>query len=505
MAAAKKTPRASSEKEKSRSILSYFTPGRQPREGQKLALERIEKDWAKTDVFVVEIPTGGGKSDLALTLLRWASAQHKQKGMCIVPNNVLLQQYLDSNPRMATIRGKHDYECAHGSTELTGKMSCKEYSAKMGHTCKGVCPYTAANRKIRAVPYGVVNFYTYLAHRLYPDALVIDEAHNLLGMLRDFAAKKLWQHVYQYPDYIRDYSSLLKWVKDKRFELQDAGYPQDSKLEALYKDLNSGAPKYLVEKGVDLHFGKEKSLLKLLPIDTSDQPPILWPNQVRKLILLSATIGPKDLEQLGLDGRRVSWIATPSPIPPQNRPIVVQEPGLDLSYAGIQKELPNLLKEIGRIADKHPGQRGIVHTTYSLMQALGKEGIIQEGGRFLIHNKENKKEKYAEFLTGKSDAILICAGLYEGIDLPGDLGRFQIITKVPWPNLAEPAYKYLAQTDRDRYCYETLKTVMQGAGRVCRTPTDYGITYILDRTFQNIPEELMPAWFRQALEAGETV
>lgn len=485
----------------SRSILSFFPAGQQPREGQRATLERIEKEWAKTDVFVVEMPTGSGKSAVSLTVARWA-AHLNQKSMILVPNNVLLQQYLDSNPNLATIRAKQDYVCHTGSSSMTGDMSCKEYAQKVGHTCKGVCPYTAANRKIRAVPYGVVNYYTYLAHRLYPEVLIVDEAHNLLGMLREFAAKKLWQHVYNYPEYIRDYSGLLKWVRDKRQELEEEGQEPDAKLEALFKDLTSGAPKYLVEKAVEPHFGKEKPLLRLLPIDTSDQPPVLWPGQVRKILLLSATIGRKDLEQLGLDRRRVSWIATPSPIPAERRPILVQEPGIDLSYGGISTSLPILLKSLQEIADKHKEERGIVHTTYSLMQQLERSGIIQEGGRFLIHTKQNKKEKYQEFLTGKPDAILICAGLYEGIDLPGDLGRFQVITKVPWPSLAEPAWKYLAETDRDRYCYETLKTVMQGAGRVCRTPTDFGVTYVLDRTFRTIPQELMPSWFIQALEAG---
>lgn len=496
---------AAATKLKERGILTYFTPGRQPREGQNLALTRMEKEWDKTDVFVVEMPTGSGKSDLALTIARWASGQRKQRGMILVPNNVLLQQYLDSNPRLATIRAKQDYECGTGSTSVTGSMSCKEYSEKVGHTCKGVCPYTAANRKIRAVPYGVVNTYTYLAHRLYPEVLIVDEAHNLLGMLRDFASKKLWQHQYHYPDYIKSYSDLLKWIKDKRWELEDAGEKPDPKLELLFKDLNSGSPKYLVEKSTELYFGKEKPVLKLLPIDTSDQPPVLWPAQVKKIVLLSATFGRKDLEQLGLDRRRVSWIASPSPIPPKQRPIHVQEPGIDLSYSSVEKNLPELLKLINQIADKHPQERGIIHTTYSLMQQLTRQGILQPGGRFMMHTRENKQEVYQQFLNGKSDAVLICAGLYEGIDLPGDLGRFQIITKIPWPSLAEPAWKYLASSDRDRYCYETLKTVMQGAGRVCRTPTDYGITYILDRTFQNIPKELMPRWFLEALEAGALV
>ena len=476
------------------SILASFVGT--PREGQRSTLAALEANWSSSDLFVVEAPTGSGKSHIALTVARWAQKVHKQKSMLLVPNNVLLQQYLSENPKLATLQAKHSYECKTLTGRgLNGIYSCKESADIQGKTCKD-CPYTIANRRIRAVPYGLVNYWTYLAHKLYPEILIVDEAHNLLGMLREMAGKKLWRREYQYPDWVKDYRSVLRWVE------QELEYrPTDTKLLLLRNDLVSGRNAFLVEKGTDLYRGHEQECLKMLPIDTSKSPPLLWPSKVKKIILLSATIGVKDIEQLGLAKRRCSWLHSASPIPAPQRPFVQRREGFDLSYAAQGKDIPDLAQALKALLFKHTGERGLIHVTYSLMDALRAQ--LDSSPRLLWHTKENKKEKYTEFLNGPTDAVLLCAGLYEGIDLPGDLGRFQVITKVPWASLAEPAMKWLAETERDRYTWETLRLVMQAAGRVCRGPTDYGITYCLDRTFGNIPEEQMPAWFRESVQAGE--
>jgi Rad3-related DNA helicase len=479
-------------------ILDCFTRGKTPRPGQASTLKAVQKAWNETDVFVIEAPTGSGKSDMALTISTYAT-KLKLRSMTVVPNNVLLSQYLRDNPRIPTLRAKHDYTCREGSVP-GARVSCKVYSAQQGSCCKG-CPYVADNRKIRALPYGVVNVWTYMAHKLYPDVLLYDECHTALGMLRDMAAKKLWKHQYNWPDRVKDYKSLLGWVTTKREELK-ARRISDAKLDLVFADLTSGSSKYLVEKGTDLWHGDEREVLKLLPIDTSAQPPILWPSKVKKLVLLSATIGPKDLEQLGLSRKRVTWISTPSPIPPAQRP-VRRERTFNLAFSAGTQDMDALAKYIEELCIRHKGERGVIHATYALMEQMRPR--LAHLPRVMTHTRENKKEVYSAFLAGASDAVLLCAGLYEGIDLPGDLGRWQVIMKVPWASMAEPAWKYLAQREPDRYAFEALRIVMQGAGRVCRGPQDFGVTYLVDQSFDRIPEELIPGWFRESLQAGEVL
>lgn len=485
-------------------ILDYFTPGRTPREGQVQALKSIEENWGKADVFVVEIPVGGGKSDVATTIARWAAREGNggHKSLILTPNNILLQQYQTSNPKLAALMGKSNYTCRRGTTsqytptcggEGSGIISAVGPRGGQKRQLCPECPYMASVRRLHAVPYGVTNYHMLMAGKFKKSLLIFDEAHNLLPFMRTVAAKRIWKHEANYPSNLRTYSDLLKWLASVQ--------PRHS---LLYSELRTGTPRWLVEKGWERHYGTEKECLNLLPIDTSNEPPLLWPpNRVKKLVLMSATIGSKDLEQLGLSKRRVCWVSTPSPIPPQRRPVTALPAGFDLSFSSGGSDLDAVADWIGARLDQHAGQRGVIHVTYALMEQLKPR--LSKYPRVSTHTREDKKAQYAAFLAGPDDAVLMCAGLYEGIDLPGDLGRWQVICKVPWPSLQEPAWKWIAETDRMRYCWETLRTVMQGAGRVCRGPEDFGITYLIDKSFANLPVELMPGWFREALEAGRLI
>src|SRR5262249_41063287 len=144
----------------------------------------------------------------------------------------------------------------------------------------------------------------------------------IVKMLKDLNSKKLWARDYGFPNWVRTYETVKKWVSDKLGAQQTQGEP-DKKLSLLAEDLSSGRPKYLVERAIEPLRGKEEPLLKLLPIDTSTAAPILWPlGKVKKIVLLSATIGKSDIQQMGLSDRRVLWISVPSPIEPERRPFI---------------------------------------------------------------------------------------------------------------------------------------------------------------------------------------
>ena len=490
------------------SLLRAFTPGRTPRPGQQSALEALERSWSQAEVFVIEAPTGAGKSDLATTIARWSSSKAGGGGrsLVVVPTNVLLEQYLEQNPRAATLQAKRNYSCLHaGRADSAAGMTCEERANRVGGLCKG-CPYTAANRRIRAVPWGVVNSWTYLAHRLYPDTLIWDEAHTALAQIREMAGKKLWQKDYHFPDNIETYADLLKWAAAERRGRKARGEGVDPKLEMLHADLQSGEARYLVEQGTEPLRGKEQKVLKLLPIDTSSAPPLLWPpGRVKRIVLLSATIGPRDLDQLGLGGRRVVWIKAPSAIQPNRRPIQVLRPGIDLSHAADAAALDTAVRELTRLADAHPDTRGFWHLTYALLDSLLPRLPERVKARLITHRKWDRSAQLARFLSTDShkDAIFVACGLQEGVDLAGDKARWQVVAKVPWPSLGEPAWKWLAESDPERYEWEALRLVLQASGRVSRGPEDYGVTYVLDRSFNRLPAEQMPGWFLEGLQAGE--
>ena len=121
-------------------------------------------------------------------------------------------------------------------------------------------------------------------------------------------------------------------------------------------------------------------------------------------------------------------------------------------------------------------------------------------------------EVYRKFRESRPEdgAVLVACGMYEGVDLAEDAGRFQVIAKVPWPSLADRAIRYRSDTDPEWYIWNTLKDVIQACGRICRGPTDWGDTIILDGSMDRLLTSaaeygIIPTWFQAALEQGTTV
>jgi Rad3-related DNA helicase len=100
---------------------------------------------------------------------------------------------------------------------------------------------------------------------------------------------------------------------------------------------------------------------------------------------------------------------------------------------------------------------------------------------------------------------MVASGLYEGVDLAGDLGRWQLLLKVPYPSLGDPAIKHKAETSAEWFCWETLRPTLQSMGRICRGPDDQGTSYVLDAAFERLYSSglsfgLIPSWFKSAVK-----
>lgn len=470
-------------------------PYPQPREIQKQALEVLERNWDKYDVFILQAPTAFGKTAVAKTLI---NAHHSVS--VITPSNLLVDQFIAEFPDTETLTRLDSYHCDEW------KRPCPVTRGKLRNFCKGgVCPAgkALAKAKYKRGP-GVYNYHVYLAHKLYRNVLVVDEAHNLLNVIKDRMALRLWQHDYGYPTMAWTVDKIREWIEGLPKEAL-----KDRKIELLKEAVTDRAPRYVMQRTVEEFNGKgtlkgepeDRDVIKLLPVSIKEAPPLFWPKEVDKVILMSATIGEKDVEQLGLGGkRRVCYINCKSPIPRGSRPIIPLDT-TSVNRNNMTEAVPVLAKEIQGIADYHHSEKGVIHVTYQLARALSSH---LSGERYIFHNRGDKSEKYLEFRNApiESGKILIACGMYEGIDLPYDLGRWQVIGKIPWMSLGSPAIKYQAETDPDLYVWETLKTTIQACGRICRTPEDYGVTYILDSSFWRMYNEgrhMIPEWFSDAV------
>ncbi len=159
------------------------------RSGQREALAEIRAAFdGGTRVVILEAPTGSGKSALAVTLAREASAAY------LVTAQILLQaQYLRDFPDLALMKGRANYACLVVDTHAAAAPCL------LGRTfpaCED-CAYFRAKDRALAADGTVMNYAYFLAETNHAggfgprELLVLDEAHNIEAALMRFVEVRL--------------------------------------------------------------------------------------------------------------------------------------------------------------------------------------------------------------------------------------------------------------------------------------------------------------------------
>jgi Rad3-related DNA helicase len=287
----------------------------------------------------------------------------------------------------------------------------------------------------------------------------------------------------------------------------------------ILSDLKSDFPNYVFKEGEGtwkaggkdldgyrMRRGEEYNLPTMMarPLDISRYGSTVWPDRTQKLILLSATISRRDILDLGLGRKRMLQIDCTHPIPPNHRPIIY-DPVDFVKHNNLEEATRHIVEHVEEnILPHHIGEKGLIHATYEQSRIIKR---YTTSDRLVFHTSENKAQVYDAWLDSDTAGgkVLVACGMYEGLDLPGDLGKWQVIAKIPWPSLLEPAIAKRAEADEEWYEWTTLKDTIQAAGRICRTPDDYGVTYICDSTFGRLRgNNLIPDWFTEAIEDYST-
>jgi Rad3-related DNA helicase len=507
-------------------------PFRDYREGQRETIEQARDAFAAGKRFVVvEAPTGSGKSAVAVTLAREASS-----AFVVTAQKVLQDQYVRDFPDLAIMKGRSNYPCLVMPTNAASAPCIvgKRYSA-----CDE-CPYFTAKDVAIQADVATMNYAYYLAELNYAggfqsrELLILDEAHNAEAMLMGFVQVSVNEVQLRRAGITRafppDLGSELafEFAEDLMPELKQRSRAIEVELQ-VDSASEAGMQNLRLKQWLDSHLERTRMLLEshasgdidwvverrrgdmgdsltFKPVEVARFADELLFGHAERVLMLSATIldAPTYLRSLGIDEDDVEVIRVPSTFPPSRRPVVVR-PAARLSRHHIERDLPLLAAAVGDLAEDHANDKGIVHAhSYKIASYVAKNLPQRQRYRVITHfGSDGRDEALTRHLSSPEPTILITPSMTEGIDLVGDLARWQVLCKVPYPFLGDPQVKARMERDPDWYDWRTCLAVVQAYGRSVRSAEDHAVTYLLDADFPNFlrrQRHRLPEWFLEAVD-----
>jgi len=505
-----------------------FFPLKEPRPDQIRALDKLCADaQAGQRIFLAELGTGVGKSAVGYTFARWLAAIEKpvdpfKPGAVVLTSQKVLQDQYEKDLGAEDLRAASNFECSHpnmgpdcGATARVAKALLKKEGTGYDprYICKE-CPYREAKEAFAKSPFGVTNYAYFLNELVYASKLplrhllILDEAHNIEDEVRRWASVSITEKNahdlgLKLPKWSSSTEQLIEWMGGhfkqaiiKRMdELTDEisehfGKMGKQVMEARSKE-NDRLDKHLCQinrilnKGDEILTKHDNDRISFQPLDVSELAQDLLYSKAQRVLLMSATILDRKVfsRSAGLP-TDATFISIPTPFSPKAFGVTYCPVGR-MNKDSIQGSLPTLVRAIRRILKRHANEKGIIHTVNYVVAKAIADGIKDK--RLLIQKEAVDRSGIIDrHLTSPSPTVIVSPGMTEGLDLRDELGRFQIICKVPYPNLADPVIKAKMYSDRDWYTWRTVRTLAQAVGRGVRSESDFTTTYILDACFYDI-------------------
>lgn len=531
----------------------HLFPYKIPRQEQIDAINEILNAFYIDDkrFVIAELGTGIGKSAIALTVSRYI-ALHKTnenlKSSYIVTSQKLLQDQYASEwggGALIDLRASSNFKCSWDGAETCAETSriirSLGKSAAAQVTCDSKdepCPFKIRKAEFLKSEISTTNYAYLLNESTYAgsittrEVLILDEAHGIeevvkrwstITIPRSFALElgvKTWpavgdrasvdswiQHEYKPALAIliaSTLSSIQKNLIKRGGILTPTLKKYASRNEILDKHMCS-VNRYLNEiagrKEEYLHMIEERTnvdFLHIKPINVTPQSASSLYSLGNKVLLLSATILDLGvfLRSAGIpQNSAYHFFSIPTPFPAQNYGITYMPVG-KMSRASSSVVSPRMVEVIKKILKAHPNEKGIIHTaSYEITKLL--QGIGDK--RLLIQRSADDREGMIEkHKTSRKPTILVSPSMIEGVDLKDDLGRLQIICKIPYPYIGDPVIAEKMKADQRWYIWMTVKSIVQSVGRCVRNESDWTKTYILDECFSDIIQrygEMLPKHF----------
>ncbi|WP_121820953.1 ATP-dependent DNA helicase [Halostella salina] len=523
------------------------------RGNQRDALDDIRDAFAAgNDVVLVRAPTGSGKSLLARAIAGCARRADEASPSDATDAYYTTPQVSQLDDAAAdpllddlnVIRGKGNYTCILPNEEGTpvNQAPCVRES---GYDCsvKHRCPYfsdraIASNRRIAAMT--LAYFMQTAGSDVFRkrDVCVIDEAHGLAEWAEMYATVELGPRSVPIWDDLRvpdvdsveravEYADALVGTCERRKDdlLAQAELTADEartrdRLQELISELNwfvddyrdpDSATEWLVDqeaagsRGGDA--GGEGGPLTIKPLNPEKYlKHTVW-DRGNRFALLSATILDKVAfcRQVGLDPADVALVDVGHTFPVEHRPLYDVTQG-KMTYAERDETLPDVARVLVRIMQRHGDEKGLVHChSYAIQERL--RDLLADFGvadRVRSHDRDGRDDALETWKATDDPDVFLSVKMEEALDLEGDLARWQVVCKAPFPNTNDSRVAHRLEDDQWAWYYRTtLRTVIQACGRVVRAPDDHGATYLADSSLLDLfdrARSAMPDWFHDQVD-----
>jgi ATP-dependent DNA helicase DinG len=242
----------------------------------------------------------------------------------------------------------------------------------------------------------------------------------------------------------------------------------------------------------------------------------LWPRRyaesvlfrgVPKVVLVSATVRPKTAELLGITAEDLAFTEYESSFPIAHRP-VIHVPTVRMNYKTEQDDgqMMWMLRRIDQLVGARGDRKGIIHTV-SYKRARFLVDNSKHAGRMMVHGSDTRERTIEAFRQAGPGAVLVSPSVDTGYDFVGDLARYQIIMKIPYPDTRGAVLKARTEQDKDYPMYITTQTLQQMTGRVVRSEEDWAETLIVDDSIRWILGKFggyFSRWWRESFRTAGT-
>lgn len=407
-----------------------------------------------------------------------------------------------------------------------------------------------------------------MAKNLSDTIIIVDEAHNLSGRIRNHLSSKISTRTcdlaareaqnfteFEARSIIHEIDGVISAMGRKLFNKKEAFAEREDFLERIsmtggydeiISKLTTVGERVLEEKKISyvdrvaefLHMWKREGtgyarIVSRERVQDKDHIAIqfscLDPSIVSReivqgshsTILMSGTLSPMEMHRdlLGLEEERTLLKSYISPFPKENRLNIIAR-GITTKYT--ERTPENLARIAGAVTlcvHSIRGNAAVFFPSYEMrdkicsLLKISKHAIMEKGSMTKKQRDEVKEELRRHSKDGAVLFAVIGGSFNEGVDLPGDLLNGVVVVGLPLerPTLSVEAlidyYEQRFQRGRDYgYNFPAMIKVMQAAGRCIRTEKDRGVIVFADERFlwKNYSRIFPQSWDFTVTERPET-